>query len=149
MDINHNTVRRAGLALGFATTMFLFWAIGALGVIGEEGNPADLMYLGVLGIVVGGAAGSRLEDEGMARAMLAAVGAVGLVAVIALLMGEQESPVTSVVEILGLNGMFMVLFGASGLLLRLAAVTPQRGSCGPTPRVRARHDTWSRPSRGT
>ena len=126
MDITAHTARRAGLGLGFATTVFLFWAIGALGVIGSQGDPADLMYLGVLGIVVGGSAASRLEDRGMARTMVAAVAAHGLVALVALLHGEHQSPVTSVVEILGLNAMFMVLFAAAALLLRFAA-DPRRG----------------------
>lgn len=127
MDVSTPSARGAGLGLAAATSLFLFWAIGALGVIGAEGDPADLMYLGVLGIVVGGAAASRLEARGMARTMVTAVLGVGLVAVIALLVGEHRSPVTSVVEILGLNAMFMVLFGTAALLLRHAA-DPRRGT---------------------
>lgn len=121
MTVTAPTAHRAGLALAAATALFLFWAMGALGVIGEEGDPADLMYLGVLGIAVGGAVGSRLEAGGMARAMAATAIAQGLVSVIALLMGEHLSPVTSVVEILGVNAMFIVLFATSALLFGFAA----------------------------
>lgn len=135
MQLTTHTANRAGLALAAGTALFLLWAIGALGVIGAEGDPADLMYLGVLGIAVGGAVGSGLAPSGMARAMGATVLAQGLVVVIALLAGEHRSPVTSVAEIVGVNAMFMVLFGAAALLFRFAARhRPAGGSAdAPTP----------------
>lgn len=120
MEMN-DTAYRTGIALAVAAALILVWAIGALGVIGAEGDPADHMYLGVLGIAVGGAVGARLEARGMARALFATAIAQALVAVIALLMGEHRSPVTSVLEILGVNGMFVVMFlGSSGLFRKAA-----------------------------
>lgn len=115
------TTYRAALALAVAAALFLLWAIGALGVIGAEGDPADHMYLGVLGVGIGGAVAARLEAEGMARALLATAIAQGLVAVVALLVGEHRSPVTSVFEILGVNAMFVALFLGSAWLFRKAA----------------------------
>jgi hypothetical protein len=43
------------------------------------------------------------------------------VAVIALVVGKQHSPVSSVPEIVLLNGFFVALFAGSGLLFRRAA----------------------------
>ena len=121
MNLTPSTARRAALALAVVTPLFLFWAIGAVGVIGAEGDSADLMYLAVFGVVVGGAAASRLEAPGMTRTMVAAAVAQGLVAVVALLRGEHEVPVTSVLEILGVNAMFVVLFATAALLFAFSA----------------------------
>lgn len=44
----------AGLAL--AAAFLLIWVNLAVGVIGDEGEPANLLYLGVLAVGIGGAA---------------------------------------------------------------------------------------------
>ena len=116
--MNTDNIYRAAVAVAFGTALLLAWAIGALGVIGAEGDPADHMYLGVIGVLVGGAVGARLRPQGMTRALVATAAAQSLVVAIALLVGEQRSPVTSVVEILGVNGMFVALFLASAVLFR-------------------------------
>ena len=46
----------------------------AVGIIGAEGNPANLIYAAVILVAAGGAALARLEAAGMSRAMLAAAG---------------------------------------------------------------------------
>lgn len=112
---------RTAVALAVAAALLLVWAIGALGVIGAEGDPADHMYLGVLGVGIGGAVGAGFRAAGMARTLMATAAAQALVAVLALLMGEHRSPVTSVLEILGVNGMFVALFLGSAWLFRRAA----------------------------
>ncbi len=127
----HRAAYRMGSGLAVATVLVLFWLIGAVGVIGESGDRADMMYLGVLAVGVVGALVARLRPHGMARVLLAMAIAQTLVAVIALLAGEHESPVTSVAEILGINAMFVVLFAGSAWLFRLAA--PRRGPAPPAP----------------
>lgn len=121
-----STAYRSAAALGVATALFLLWAIGALGVIGAEGNRTDLMYFGVLAVGAAGTVVARLEPAGMARAMTASAVATALVAVIALLGGEHRSPVTSVAEILGINAMFVTMFLGSAALFQKA--TPERSS---------------------
>jgi hypothetical protein len=66
----------------------------------------------------------------MAAALFAMAGAQALVAVIALLAGKHHSPVSSVWEILGVNGMFVVLFAGSALLFRRSARGPFAASTG-------------------
>jgi len=109
----------AGLALG--TSLFLVWTIGAVGVIGEDGDPADLMYGAVLAAGLIGAAAARLRPEGMARAAFAMAIVQALVTVIALLAGKHEAAITSVYELVGVNAFFIALFVASGWLFRRAA----------------------------
>ncbi|MFD1505787.1 hypothetical protein FE374_00690 [Georgenia yuyongxinii] len=120
MTKNNRTYRWAvGIAL--FTAAFLVWAIGALGVIAYEGFRGDMMYLGVLAVLVVGAAVARFRARGMARALFATAVAQALVAVVALLAGMAGERGTSALEIVGVNGMFVALFCLSGWVFRHAA----------------------------
>ena len=112
---------RSAMAVALGTALFLVWAMGALGIVGVEGDPADLLYLGALAVGVGGAVVARLQPDGMARAMAATAAATALVGVVALLLGRHQAPYSSILEILGLTGMFATLFATSGWLFREAA----------------------------
>ncbi len=100
--------------------------MAALGVVGVEGDPADLMFFGVLAIGIGGAIVARFEPDGMARAMLVTAAATVLVGVIALILGKHQSEYSSVFEIMGLTGMFASLFAGSAWLFRSAAAQQSR-----------------------
>ena len=112
--------RTYGLALGIAiaSALFLLMGIGALGVIGAEGDRADMMFLAVLAIGVIGAIATRLRPEGMVWTMGAMAAATMIVGFIAVAMGEHEAEATSVPEILGLTGMYATLFAASAWCFR-------------------------------
>jgi hypothetical protein len=72
----------AGVAVG--VSFLTVWANLAVGMIGDEGNPLNLLFGGVLAIALTGAIVTRFEAGGMARAMAvtaaaqAAAGAIGL-----------------------------------------------------------------------
>jgi hypothetical protein len=112
---------RAAIGVALAAAFILVWLVGAVGVIGEDGDRADLMYGGVLAVGIIGAIIARFQPQGMARALLAMALATALVAVIALIAGKHQAPISSVYEILGLNGFFVALFIASARLFRHAA----------------------------
>ncbi len=116
-----NTAYKAAVGLAIATPLLLVWVIGAVGVLGVDGDPADLMYIGVLAVGIIGAIIARLQPRGMARALCATALAQALVAVIALILGMHQAPYSSVIEILGLNGFFVALFLGSAWLFRNAA----------------------------
>ena len=116
-----NTAYRAAVGVALAAAFILIWLMGAVGIIGVEGDPADLMYLGVLAVGIVGAVIARFQAEGMARALLAMALAQALVASIALVAGKHEAPISSVSEIVGLNGFFVALFIGSAWLFRHAA----------------------------
>jgi GNAT superfamily N-acetyltransferase len=109
----------AGVALGAA--LLLVWAYLAVGILGETGDRADLMYGAVLAVGLLGAVLARFRPHGMARALLATALAQAVVAGIALLAGKHEAAVSSVTEILGVNGLFVALFAASAWLFQQAA----------------------------
>lgn len=116
-----NTAYRAAIGIALAAGFILVWLVGAVGVIGEEGERADLMYGGVLGVGVIGAVIARFRPQGMARALLAVALAQALVAVIALITGKHQAAITSAFEIVGLNAFFVALFSTSAWLFRRAA----------------------------
>ncbi len=102
---------RGGVALALAAAFLLIWINGAVGIIGNEANPANLMFGGPLAIAFLGALLSRFHPRGMARTMAAAGVAQIAVGGIALIMGVLIPFVTL---------FFAALGGASGLLFRKA-----------------------------
>lgn len=113
---------RAAVAVWLLGALALVWLIGAVGIITVEGDRADLMYVGVLAVGVVGAVLARFRARGMAVALTAMAVATGVAAVVAMVLGRHEDPVTSVPELLGLNAMFAVWFLASAWLFRRAAL---------------------------
>jgi len=63
---------RAGVAFALAAAFLTVWVNGAVGMIGDEGDPANLMFAGVLGIALAGSVLARFRARGMAIAMFAA-----------------------------------------------------------------------------
>ncbi|AXB43699.1 hypothetical protein [Amycolatopsis albispora] len=114
------TAYRSAVGVALAAALILLWGMGAVGVIGVEGDRADLMYFGVLAVGVVGAVLARFRPAGMARALVATAAAQALVTVLAFAAGKHESPATSVLELLGLNGFFAALFLGSAWLFRRA-----------------------------
>jgi hypothetical protein len=112
-----NFAYRAGVGLALVASLFLVWANLAVGLIGSENNPANLMYLGVLAVGIAGAALARLQPRGMVRALLAMAVVQGVIGVIALVLSLDSRPM----QILGVNGLFIGLFVVSALLFRQAA----------------------------
>jgi hypothetical protein len=78
---------RAAVGVAVAAAFVLVWMNLAVGIIGNEENPANLMYGGVLCVALIGSIIARFKPSGMARALVATAMAQGLVAVIALLAG--------------------------------------------------------------
>lgn len=118
------TAYRVAVGLALAGVFLLVWINGAVGIIGNEGNPANLMYFGVLVVGLVGAVIVRLEPRGMAKALLAMALAQMLVPVIALVIWQPQ--VTSwgaagVAGVFVLNAFFAMLFAVSALLFRRAA----------------------------
>ena len=101
----------------------ILWVNAAVGLIGSEDNPANLMYGGVLAVGAIGAAIARFTPLGMARALFATAFAQFLVPVVALIIWRPDfSP--GVVQVFGLNFFFVLLFAGSALLFRHAGSKP-------------------------
>ena len=81
---------RAGAAVAIGTAFLLLWLNLAVGIIGSEDNPANLLYGGVLLIAIAGSVFARLRPEGMVRTM--AIAAVSQASVPAIVILAGWSP---------------------------------------------------------
>jgi hypothetical protein len=98
--------------LTLAGIFTLFWINGAVGIIGSEDNPANVLYGGVLAALLIGTIVARLEPQGMTRALFATALAQALVPVIALVIWTPEVS-SGIVQVFMLNAFFVTLFAAS------------------------------------
>jgi hypothetical protein len=130
-----NIAYRVAVGVALATALILVWMNLAVGLIGSEDNPANLLYGGVLAVGLIGAIIARFRPHGMARALFATALAQALVPVIALIVWKPQ--VTSVEAFLGMlgvfgvNAFFVMLFIGSALLFRYAAREQTPAGAGP------------------
>jgi hypothetical protein len=112
---------RAAVGVAIAAGFLIVWIALAVGIVGDPGDPADLMYAGVLAVGVIGAVLARGAPRGMVRALSAAALALAVVTVLTLIAGKHQSPISSLGELLGLNGIFLALMLSSAWLFHRAA----------------------------
>ena len=82
-----NIAYRIAVGIAVATALFLIWMNLAVGIIGTEDNPANLMYGGVVIVGIIGSLIARFRPHGMSRVLFATALAQMLVGVIALIAG--------------------------------------------------------------
>ena len=116
-----NVAYKSAVALALTGALLLFWVNGAVGIIGAESDDINLLYFGVLAVGSIGAFIVRFEPHGMARVLVAIGLAQALIALVALILGKHQAEYSSVLEIVLLNGFFVVLFFGSAWLFRQAA----------------------------
>ena len=116
-----NTAYRFAVGVALAAAFILIWVNGAVGIIGDESNHANMMYFGVLAVGIIGAIIARFQPYGMVRALYAMALAQVLVAVIALLAGLGSTGPIWPKDILILTGLFIALWLLSARLFRKAA----------------------------
>jgi hypothetical protein len=109
---------RLALVVALGALLFLVLGIGALGIIGDGHD--DQVYVSVVAVAVLGSAIARLRPRGMALAFLATALAQVLVTATALLAGLHDHG-ASVIDIVGLSGMYGGLFCSAAWLFWRAA----------------------------
>ncbi len=87
--VSGNAAYRAGFGLATLTGFLTVWVNLAVGMLGDEGDPVNGMFVGVLLVAAVGALFARLKPRGMARAMAATALAQLLAAGVAALMGFE------------------------------------------------------------
>jgi hypothetical protein len=111
---------KAGSALAVGTGLFLIWSNLAVGVIGNEGDPANLLYLVVLAIPLVGAFASRFRAYGITRALIAAAAVQAMIPFIA--MAVWKLPLDSdMIKTICANTFIALLWAGSAALFRRAA----------------------------
>jgi hypothetical protein len=66
-----DTSYRYAIGVALAAALILVWLSLGVGIIRKDGDPANLMYFGVLAVGISGAFVARFQPHGMARALLA------------------------------------------------------------------------------
>lgn len=121
---SEKTVYQAAFGIGLLGAFLLFWVNGAVGIIGNEGQPANFLYGTVFIVGFVGSLLARLKPMGMAHTLFATAFVQMLVPIIALLIWPP--PTTSwspsVFGVFILSAFFAILFVVSGLLFRRASV---------------------------
>lgn len=107
---------RLGAGFALLAGFLLVWINGAVGIIGDEGNPANLMFGGVLLVAIAGAVGAGKRPAGLARAMAAA--ALVQLAIGAVAFGADRA-------VLPVTVLFVLMWLTAALLFRAAAAADQ------------------------
>jgi len=118
-----NRAYRAGSALALLGTLLVVWANLAVGIVGSEDNPANLLFFAALLLGMIGAALARFGAQGMVRAMTMTAVSLEIAFLIALTQGTDEPFVGHWVEFAGVS-LFAALFLGSAGLFRKAARSP-------------------------
>ena len=105
---------RAGAGVALVTAFLLVWVNGAVGLIGSEDHPGNLLFHGVLAVGALGALWSRGRPLGMARALVAMAVAQIAVALVAWMAGWGQ--------IVVITGVLVMLWLVSAWLFRRSAV---------------------------
>jgi len=113
---------RAALGLAIMAAVLLVWINLAVGIIGSEDNPANMMYIGVLAILIFGSLTARFRSRGMARALFATALAQVAAPVIALMIWKPDitsaEALVDLLKVVGVNALFVALWAGSGLLFQ-------------------------------
>lgn len=117
-----NWAYRAGAAVALLTNFLLIWINAAVGIIGDEGDPANMMYFGVIATALAGAFLARFRPQGMAVAMGGAAVATLLVGIAALVTGLGATQPPGPLGIQILNGFFAGLWLLSAMFFRKSAL---------------------------
>lgn len=119
--ITANVAYRAAVGIAVLAAFILIWINLAVGIIGSEDNPANLMFGGVLAVGIIGACIARLRPHGMAIALTATALAQASAGVIAVLAGWGSTGANWPEVIIFLTGFFAALWLLSAWLFRRAA----------------------------
>lgn len=109
------------MAVAFAlfSGLFLIWVNLAVGLIGSEENPVNLLYFGVILIGIIGAVLGRFSPYKMSQPLFIMASAQAIITVVIVAFGLYQGSGSSVAEVVGINALFITLFGTAGYLFHI------------------------------
>jgi hypothetical protein len=117
---SRNWSYRGGALLALVGMFLTIWANLAVGIVGSEGNPANMWFFGALLVGIVGSGIARFRPNGMAIAMVATAASMGVAFAIAVMGPTDEPNVSHWLELAG-TSVFAALFLGSAALFRKAA----------------------------
>jgi hypothetical protein len=118
--MGNNASYRLGAGVAVLAGLLLIWINLAVGFLGNEDNPANLLFGAVLVVASVGALVARFRPQGMSRAMFAASLTQFVVPLVAALIYKPEVNM-GMLKVLLLNTIFAGIWATSGWLFRRAA----------------------------
>lgn len=123
--LGNNRPYRLAVGVAVAAGLLLVWANLAVGLVGNEHNPVNLLFGSVLVVALGGALVARFRPLGMSRAMFAAALTYAAVTALALFVWPPATanaePSVNFPNVLVANGVFAALWAVAGWLFRRAS----------------------------
>lgn len=112
---------RFGAGLAVLASMLLLWINGAVGIIGSENNPANLLYLGVILAAFVGAVACQFRARGLSLSMASAAVIQAAIGVVAVLRGWGEGSENWPRPVIVLSIIFGLIWLASAAFFSRAA----------------------------
>lgn len=119
---------RIGAGLAVLASVLLIWVNGAVGIIGSEDEPANLLYLAVIAAAFIGAVAGRFRPGGLSLAMICAAALHAGIGVLAVMRGWGEGSDRWPQTVIVTSIVFCALWLGSAFLFRRAA--RPRGTAG-------------------
>ena len=95
---SHDWAFRLGAAIGLLACFFTVWSNLAVGIVGNEDNPVNLLFFGIVLIALLSSAIARLRPRGMMAAMIVTAVAQGAVGLALLGVEVVVLPFTAIME---------------------------------------------------
>lgn len=112
---------RIGAGLAVLASVLLLWSTGAVGIIGSEDHPANLLYLGVILAAFVGGVISRFRADGLSLSMISAAVIQIVIGIVAVLRGWGVGSENWPRPVIVLSIIFALIWLASATLFRRAA----------------------------
>lgn len=109
----------AAISLAMLTLLLLVWLSLGVGIIGGDGDIANLLYALVLLVTVVVAVRGRFQSKAMMWALISAALVQALIALLAVYTG-LGLPYSGPAELILLNGFFVLLYLGAALMFRQA-----------------------------
>jgi len=107
---------RAAVGLAAFTGLFMVWSNLAVGIVGNEDNPFNLVYFILIMIGLVAAFWVRFDARGLSRVALGMCFLLAAIAVYAVFSGMQDIPESSTSQIIGVHMFFITPLLISAIL---------------------------------
>lgn len=126
-----NKTYKLAIGLTLGTALFMIWSNLAVGIIGDEDTPINILYLGVLGVGTIGSFISRFKPKGMSLTLILTAISQVIVIIIALFEGYGNT-LNLLRELLLVNGFFIVLWLGAAYLFKKSSEERNEVRLNPT-----------------
>ena len=121
---------RLGAGFAVLASMLLIWINAAVGIIGSEDHPANLLYLGLILIALVGAVASRFRAGGLCWTMASAAVLQGVIGALATFLGWGAGSENWPRPVIVLTLVFIFIWLVAAGLFRRAARLNGRANLG-------------------